>query len=207
MASLASLPLTDLLDAFSAPEPTPGGGSAAAVGGALGAALLVMVARLPKTRHGGLDETEALGAIVQPLLGVRDRLARLADQDMAAYQGVTAAFRLPKSNDDEKAARTGAIRAAMRRATDVPLDTMRAAVEALEHAGTVARMGNRNAASDAAAGIALLFAALKGAEGNVRINLASLPQDDYHVQTTADADRLADVGASLAEQAGQALGD
>lgn len=207
MASLSSLSFTDLLEAFSAAAPTPGGGSAAALGGALGTALLVMVARLPKTRTGSPDEAQAMATIVPPLVAIRDRLVALADEDSAAYNGVTGAYKLPKGTDEEKAVRTAAIRAAMRRATDVPLEAMRAAVDALGHAVTVARVGHRNAASDAAAGIALLFAALKGAEGNVRINLASLPQDDYHVQVSADADRLADVGAGKATEAGGAIGE
>lgn len=207
MASLSSLSFADLLKALSSAEPTPGGGSAAALGGALGAALLVMVARLPKTRTGAPEEAQALAAIAPRLVTIRDRLAALADEDTASYNGVTGAYKLPKGTDEEKAARTAAIRTAMRRATDVPLETMRAAADALGHAVTVAGAGNRNAASDAAAGIALLFAALKGAEGNVRINLASLPQDDYHVQMSADADRLADVGAAKASEAGEAIGE
>ncbi len=205
MPSLSSLPFADLLDALSSSDPAPGGGSAAALAGAVGTSLLVMVARLPKTRSATASEAQALSGLVDPLVRLRDRLAALADDDSAAYNAVTAAYRLPKSGDEEKAARTAAIRAAVRRATDVPLETMRSCAEALERAATVARLGNRNAASDAAAGIELLAAALRGAEGNVRINLASLPQDEYRLRVAAEAERLATRGATVAAEALQQL--
>ncbi len=201
MTSLSSLSFADLLNAFSSSDPTPGGGSAAALAGALGTSLLVMVARLPKTRSGTAPEAQALAGLVNPLVSLRDRLAALGDEDTAAYSAVTAAYRRPKSGDQEKTARTAAIRAAMRRATDVPLETMRACADALEHAETVARFGNRNAASDAAAGIELLGAALRGAEGNVRINLSLLSEDEYRSRVAAEADRLAGRAAAIAAEA------
>ncbi len=201
MPSLQSMSLAEVLDAFSSSAPTPGGGSAAAVGGAIGAALLVMVAGLPKTRTDAAAELDALKTAAAALIACRDRLLSLADADAAAYDAVTAAYRLPKGSDQEKASRTGAIRVAMRTATDVPLDTMRGCADALERAVVVARVGNRNASSDAAAGVHLLGAALLAAEGNVRINLASLPDDEYRTRMAADADRIRQTGTTHARDA------
>ncbi len=205
MPSLPSLSLADLLDAFSSASPTPGGGSAAAVAGALGAALLAMVARLPRTRTGAPAEAAALAQVAGPLLRLRDRLSALADEDSAAYDAVTAAYRLPKGTDREKAVRGDAVRAAMRGATDVPLETMRACGEALGHAVTVARSGNRHATSDAAAGVHLVVAATAAADGNVRINLASLPEDEYRAGVAAEADRVRTAATAHAAEALKAL--
>jgi formiminotetrahydrofolate cyclodeaminase len=164
----------DLLRDFSAPSPTPGGGSAAALAGAVGAALLAMVAGMNKTRRGEVEDRAALEQALPSLLGLRDRLAALVDEDTLAYDAVVAAYRLPKATDAEKAARKAAIHGAMLAATTTPLETVRACAEALGHAPTVAAHGNPAAASDIRVGMGLLLAGLRGARENVDINLDSL---------------------------------
>jgi formiminotetrahydrofolate cyclodeaminase len=180
----------DLLDAFAAATPTPGGGSAAALAGALGASLLRMVAAMSRTRTGADLERAALDALLDPLDGARWRLAALVDEDAAAYETVMAAFTLPKATDEEKAARKQAIQHATRAATDTPLGVMRVAAAALAAGATVARHGNRNAASDVRVGILLLVAACEGAYENVAINVPGLPDADRaHVEAAAAAAR------------------
>ncbi len=120
---LAKKSLSDVLDAFSSSDPTPGGGSAAALAGALGASLLAMVAGLPKTRSNTPEERAALDAARAKILELRARLIDLIDRDAAAYDTVVAAYRLPKGTDEEKAARKSAIQAALQLATSVPLET------------------------------------------------------------------------------------
>ena len=171
---LSDQPLVDLLAAFRSSDPTPGGGSASALGGAIGASLLAMVAGLPKPRIRTPEEDQQLVAARTRCTTISDRLAALMDRDSAAYDGVVAAFRLPKNSEDEKAARSVRIQEALRAATEAPLEVMRACLEAIQLAETVAAFGNTNAASDVQVGLELLGAGLRGAGMNVAINLTSL---------------------------------
>lgn len=171
---LTSRSVADLLDAFSSPDPTPGGGSAAALAGALGAALLAMVAGLPKTRAGVPAERQALDNARTELLALQRTLLELVDRDAAAYDLVVAAFRRPKATDEEKSHRSAAIQDAMRVATEVPVETYRAAAAALVAGRTVAAAANPSAASDITVGAQALMLAMSGALANVEINIGSL---------------------------------
>src|SRR4029453_10897468 len=103
---LSELRFIDLLGAFRSSEPTPGGGSASALSGAIGASLLAMVAGLPKPRIRTPEDEQRLADARSGCVAISDRLAALMDRDSEAYDGVLAAFRLPKTSEDEKAART-----------------------------------------------------------------------------------------------------
>src|SRR5688572_14884579 len=138
--------VAQLLEALASPTPTPGGGTAAAVAGAMGSALLIMVAGLAKSRNNTADEKAALAAAREALMPFTARLTELADADAQAFDRVMAAYRLPKTSDDEKATRTKAIQNALQGATTVPLDTLRACAGVLTHARAVAEHGNRSAA-------------------------------------------------------------
>ncbi len=173
MSQLLSLSTTDLLDRFGSQNPTPGGGSAAALAGALAASLVEMVAGLPKTRTGSDDEREKLGAAKEAAAKAGRRLRELVDLDTEAYNAVTSAYRLPKATEEEKAARSASIKAAMRQATEVPLETCERASEVLRAAAQTLAHGNPNAASDARTAIALCRAALDAGAENVRANVAS----------------------------------
>src|SRR5262249_50313614 len=118
---LRDLPLPELLAAFASTDPTPGGGSPSALSSAFGASLLMMVASLPKTRTGSADDRAALAAAADALDGIRERLTAAIDEDTAAYNGVVAAYKLPKGTADEQAARKAAIQRALRAAIDAPL--------------------------------------------------------------------------------------
>jgi len=171
---LTTKPVRELLEAFSSSEPTPGGGSAAALAGGIGTALLIMVASLPKTRSGSDAERQALSAARTRLVGLRDELTAMVDQDSAAYDMVVAAYRLPKSSEEEKVARGQAIQAALFEAIASPLAIMKACGAALEQAAVVAQFGNRSASSDVGVAIGLLGAAAQGGALNIEINLQSL---------------------------------
>ena len=174
MTSYSTYALADLLDAFASNDPVPGGGSAAALTGALGVSLLIMVAGLPKTRTGAPEEAADLSRASARLRPLRESLQELIDRDAAAYQGVVAAYRLPKSSNEEQAHRAQTIADAMRAATETPLDTMRLCQQALEGAAIVAVNGLGSASSDVAVAIELLLTAAKGAAMNVDANLAAL---------------------------------
>jgi formiminotetrahydrofolate cyclodeaminase len=164
----------DLIAAFGSSDPTPGGGSASALASAVGASLLLMVAGMPKTRNGAAEERASLQAAANELATLRTQLSDAIDADTAAYDRVVAAYRLPKGSDEERAARQAGIQAALRGATDVPLDVMRWSRRALEQAAIVARDGHRAAASDVGVAAALLQAGARGARLNVDINVDSL---------------------------------
>ena len=171
---LTGLPVSELIARFRSTSPTPGGGSASALAGAVGAALLAMVAAMPKSRASTDDEASQLQAAAERCGALSDALGDLVDRDSEAYDAVMAAYRLPKASDDEKATRKMAIQAAMRKAAETPLEAMRRAGEALAAAPLVARLGNANASSDVVVAIELLLAAVRGARANVEINLDSL---------------------------------
>src|SRR5215213_1069884 len=116
--TLSQLPFTELLRAFRSSEPTPGGGSASALAGAVGASLLAMVAGLPKARVQGQDEAERLSAAGMRAAGLSERLSSLIDADSDAYNLVLSAFRLPKATEEDKRARSVRIQEALRAATE-----------------------------------------------------------------------------------------
>jgi len=181
----------DLLSAFASSDPTPGGGSAAALAASVGASLLMMVAGLPKTRANSDQDRAALAAAAAALSGVRDRLTEAIDADTAAYDRVVGAYKLAKATDNEKTARTAAIQAALRAATDVPLGVMRLSAEALDASKTVAAHGNPAASSDVGVAIALLRAGLEGARLNVAANLGGIRDEDYKSAVNDEVERLA----------------
>jgi formiminotetrahydrofolate cyclodeaminase len=179
MTEYSRLTIADLLDAFASNQPVPGGGSASALAGAVGTSLLIMVAGLPKTRHGTPEERDALTAAADRLRPLRDELASLIDRDSEAYTSVIKAYRLPKSTEPEQSSRRDAIDAAMRAATDAPLATIRACERVMREAETISSGGAPSAASDVAVAIELLKTAARGAALNVDTNLATLNDEDY----------------------------
>ena len=205
--SFADYTLIDLLDAFASNQPTPGGGSASALTGALGVSLLLMAAGLPKTKSGPSVPEEAVdlaeaSARLRPL---RDTLVELIDRDTAAYQSLIAAFRLPKATAAETRARTDAIAAAMREATDAPLETMRECQQALAGAVIVARNAHRPAASDVGVAIELLLAAARGSGANVDVNLAAITDGHYCSTVRTEREHLEADSAADAARARELL--
>jgi glutamate formiminotransferase/formiminotetrahydrofolate cyclodeaminase len=186
----AAMVVTDLLDTFASNDPVPGGGSASALTGALGVSLLIMVAGLPKTKRGTPEEAADLAEASARLRPLRDELLALVDEDSDAYTGVVSAMRLPKGTDAEKQARRAAIDAAMKAATETPLETMRACQQAMRGATIVAAAGNPNAASDAGVAVELLLAALRGAALNIGVNLKGLADAAFAARVTEEARQL-----------------
>src|SRR5215204_743305 len=171
--------VTELLADFRAPEPVPGGGSASALAGALGASLLAMVAALPKSRATTAEDTARLTAAGGRCTELSNELAGLVDRDSEAYALVMNAYKRPKTTDEEKAARSAAIQEGFRAAIEAPLDVMRACAAAAEQGVVVASLGLHSAASDVMVGFELLGAALRGAKMNVEINLDSVKDAEY----------------------------
>ena len=188
--TLGDKSLSTVLEEFRSSNPTPGGGSAAALAGALGASLLAMVASLPRPRAAGDPEIQHLRDAGQRCVTLSKDLELLVDRDSEAYDLVVNAYRLPKSTDDEKAVRTDRIQAALKAAIDTPMDVMRACARALSEANTIGLLGNANASSDVQVGIELLRAGLRGAQANVEINLGSVKDRAYADNITREIDGL-----------------
>jgi formiminotetrahydrofolate cyclodeaminase len=200
---LLDLATSALLDRFGSTDPTPGGGSAAALSGALGAALAAMVCAMPKTRNGTPEERARLDRALETARSAGARLRALVDEDSAAFDAVMAAFRLPRGTDEEKAARKEAISTAGRRATEVPLQTAERCLEVLEAACEAAAAGNANALSDARTAAATAMAGLLGALENVRINVR--PGDPESESLIARADQLLERALTKARDTGLSL--
>lgn len=175
---LADLSLLTLLDRLASSDPVPGGGSASAIAGAMGAALVAMVAELTIGRTEYSEHEETLLELRTAAVERQQLLLSLADEDATAYQSVVAARRMPKETEPQREARAAALRTAMIEAARVPLRAANVAAEVLALAARIAPIGNRNAVSDAGVAAQLSGAALRGALLNVRINLPYLPADE-----------------------------
>lgn len=171
--------VNELLAAFRSGDPTPGGGSAAALAAAVGASLFAMVAGLPKSKATTAEDTARLKAAGDRCTALAGELAALVDKDAESYDLVMAAFKMPKGTDQEKAARSAAIQDGLRAATAAPLAVMRGCAAAVEQGVVVATLGNPSAASDGQVGFELLGAALRGARLNVNTNLESVKDPEY----------------------------
>jgi len=175
-------PMQAYLDRLASNSPTPGGGSVAALVGALGAALGSMVANFTV----GKEKFAAVEADVQRLLAgceeARQELSALVQADMAEYGKVSAAYGMPRKTDEEKAARTAAIQQALKDAAEVPLKAAAACHKVLTLNRELVDKGNANLISDAGVSVALALAALECAALNVEINLAFIKDEAFNAQ-------------------------
>jgi len=174
---LRALRLTEFADELSSESPAPGGGSVAALCGALSAALSSMVAALTWAKKGMETTRPAMSAAGRQGQVLKDWFLEAVDRDTAAFDAVLGARRLPAGNEAERAVRSVAIRAADLEATRVPLAVVERAVEALELSLTTARDGNPASVSDAGVAGLCALAAAEGAAYNVRINLPSIEDE------------------------------
>jgi formiminotetrahydrofolate cyclodeaminase len=178
------------LDELAAGTAAPGGGSAAAATGAMGAALVCMVCNLTIGRSKFADVDAQMQTILEQAEALRAELTQLISDDPAAYSAIMDAYRLPKETDAEKAERRAAIQASTKRATLTPLATARACAEVLELCQAVAELGNPNAVSDAGSGAACAQAGLKAAALNVLINLPSIKDEEFVADCRSQLDQI-----------------
>jgi glutamate formiminotransferase len=185
---LAAMSLREFIDELSTDSPAPGGGSVAALAGALGAALAAMVAALSHTRKGFEDRQERLDTIAIRAQSHKDRLLEAVDADTAAFAGLLEAMRLPKGTPEELAARESAVADATVAAIEVPLRVLEACPDVIELCLDVAAIGLPASRSDAGVGTQLARAAAAGAYQNVCINLPGLADTARAAALLARAD-------------------
>jgi formiminotetrahydrofolate cyclodeaminase len=188
------------LDTLASGAPTPGGGGAAAVAGAMAAALISMVCNLTLGRQRYAAVADEMQTLLERAETVRSELQQLADEDVVAFTRLSAAYKLPRVTDADVATRRDAIQAALRRATDVPLRTARAAAAVLPLCAPVAERGNQAAVSDVGVAVLLAQAAVRSALLNVDINLRTLEDQLYAQQVRSDVAQLTDGLHDAAEQ-------
>jgi len=167
-------PANSFLEALAAATPTPGGGSAAAQAGAMGAALVAMVARLTAGRKKYAEVEDQMNEIFNQAERLRREFTEAVEADAAAFEAVLAAFRLPQAPLENELARLAAIEQSTLQAAQLPLTVAQKAVLVMALAERCAALGNLNAISDAASGFAMARACLTSAGYNVRINLNGL---------------------------------
>ena len=163
---------TQLLEQIAARTPTPGGGSVAALAGALGSSLGCMAIRFSMKRKDSTPEQDAvLATLERGLLDLSGRLTALADDDATSFEEVRKARKLPQATPAEQSARESAVRSATEHAAEVPLQTARLAREGIELIEGSLSALNANLATDAASGVVLLRSAVRCAAWNVLVNL------------------------------------
>ena len=194
MKKLAELTTAEFVDLLASDAPAPGGGSAAALEGALGAALSAMVCGLTtvgKSKEKYADYQEFVIESQKKLTELKVAFVDVMDRDTEAFNVVSAAFGMPKATDEEKAARSAALQEATLYATQVPLRTMQTAFRAFEIVGAMAAEGNPNSVSDAGVGALAARSAVLGACLNVKINAAGLKDRAVADRLVAEAEELA----------------
>jgi methenyltetrahydrofolate cyclohydrolase len=188
--NLTDKPVTTFLDELASDAPAPGGGSVAAISGALGSALISMVCNLTLGKKG----YENVQGDIQDLLArseaLRAELTALVEKDVAAYTGYSVAAKMPRATDEEKAERAKAMQAALKTATDVPLQIAEAAVKVMDLCMEAAEKGNKWAVSDAGVAVLMAEAALRSAALNVLINLGSLKDAAFATDRRARLESL-----------------
>lgn len=194
---LIRMTLTGFARETASESAAPGGGSVSAYMGALAAALGTMVANLSAHKRGWDARWKEFSDVAEKGNDVMERLLKLVDEDTAAFARIMDVFAMPKGSDEEKAARAEAMEKATLYATQVPLRTMKAALEAMPVALAMAKEGNPASASDAGVGAIAALAAVRGAQLNVRINAAGLEDRAMAEKLIAEAAEIAKEAAAM----------
>ncbi len=178
------------LDELASSAPTPGGGSGAAIMGAMGAALVSMVCNLTVGKKGYEEVEDDLKDVLKQAEALRDRLTDMIRADVEVFDRLMASYRLPKETDEEKAARSEEIQASLKEATDVPLNCARACAEAIELCRVAAEKGNLNVISDAGVAVVAADAAMKSAALNVYINVGSIKDKAFAEERSTELEKI-----------------
>ncbi|MDR1650872.1 MAG: cyclodeaminase/cyclohydrolase family protein [Synergistaceae bacterium] len=169
----------DFLDVLASGAPAPGGGSAAALGGAIGAALVTMVSGLTVGKEKYKDNWTAMEETAKESERLRAEFVRLMNEDTESFNAFMAALKMPRETDKEKANRKAALESASKKATEIPLSTLERCAEMASLAARAVTLGNASAASDAGSAALLAEASGRAASYNVRINLPGIKDEAF----------------------------
>lgn len=196
---LADMSVKSYLDVLASDAPAPGGGSVSALSAAQGAALVAMVCNLTIPKEKYSEHRDLCIRVKDDILSIYDELVIGIDKDTEAFNKVSAAFKLPKDTDEQKAARSKAIQEATITATEVPYETMELCMEGLAVTERIVGKSNPNASSDLGVAALNLLAGLKGAYLNVKINLPSI-KDEAKAARFAGAEAMVARAEKTAEK-------
>ena len=197
---LAELKTSEFVDLLASDAPAPGGGSAAALEGALGAALTAMVCGLTVGKKKYAEFQELAESAQAKATDLKARFVDVMDRDTEAFNVVSAAFGMPKETDEEKAARSAAIQKGLEGCTKTPFEMMELAVETLELTASILGKSNDSAASDLGVSALSLRSAIQGAWLNVLINIGSLKNKELAEDYRAKGETLLAKALPLADQ-------
>ena len=189
----------NFLDDLAGGAPTPGGGSAAAIMGAMGAALVSMVCHVTIGKKGYETVEPEMKAVLFDSERLRRRLTEMVAEDIAAFDSIMSAYKLPKATEADKTLRAAAIQAGLRRATETPLDCARVCAEVIALARRASEHGYLNVISDGGVGVLAGFTALRSAALNVYINAPALKDRAFAERATAELAKLVDSCAAESE--------
>ena len=191
---LAEMTVTQFADVLASDAPAPGGGSTAALEGALGAALTAMVCRLTEGKKAFAEHRESILEVMAKAEALQEKFLDVMDRDTDAFMVVSAAFGMPKATDEEKAARSAAIQKGLEGCTATPFEMMVLAAETIELTESLLGRFNTASASDLGVGALSLRSAVMGAWLNVLINIGSLKNqelaEDYRAKGQALVERV-----------------
>ncbi len=197
--SLTNKPVNEFLGELASASPAPGGGSVAALSGALGAALVSMVCNLTIGRKKyAAAEAEMRGILAQSE-ALREQLTQLLEADVAAFTQVSEAMKLPRDTEEQKTTRTAQLQTALKHATAVPMRIAEACVKVIDLCKPVAEMGNANAVSDAGVAVLAAESGLRAAALNVMINLAWLDDEAFVTEQDQKLRQLLENKAGIKE--------
>jgi formiminotetrahydrofolate cyclodeaminase len=178
-------PLQEYLTDLASGQPTPGGGSAAALSGAMASALACMVAHFTLNKADYAAVHPEMEALLQRAEQARERFQQLMQADIDAYGQLSACFKMPRVTDQERAARTQAIQSALSSAALVPLEVVELAARLIQYCQRIAEIGNKTVLSDIATATSLASGSGNGAAWMVRTNLHSM-KDEQQVESLSE---------------------
>jgi methenyltetrahydrofolate cyclohydrolase len=201
---LKDMTVQDFVSELASKSPAPGGGSVAALTGALASALAVMVFNLTVGRKDYNEYPDHTKDSIDSGLAhagtYKDEFLELMEKDVEAFMSLMDAFKMPKTGEAEMKARSGKISEGYKKALEIPLEVAESALKIFEFIETAARWGNKNAASDAGVAAILALSAIEGAVLNVRINLASIKDQDYKEGIADRCSKLVALGLKKKEE-------
>lgn len=200
-------PLQTYLDDLASSNPTPGGGSTAALSGAMGAALVCMVARLTLGKPKYAEVEAEVQAVLEQAEQLRQRFQQLIQADIAAYGNLSACFKMPRASAEEKAARTQALQQRLHEAALVPLEMAERAVTLAQFCQRIAEIGNVNVLSDIATAATLAVGSANGAAWMVRTNVHALKDQALVATLEQRLDTALDGVAALNQQVAKIVGE
>ena len=188
--AITGISIDDFLDRLASKDPTPGGGGAAAIMGAMGAALVSMVCNVSYGKKGYEAAEPELREVCAQSEALRKRLTGMVADDVSAFDELMAAYKLPKNTDEDKERRSLAIQASLKRATEVPLACARDCAEVIRLSRRAGEYGYLGVISDAGVGVSAAYAAARSAALNVYINAPSLKDRAFAERALAELEGI-----------------